>query len=172
MKIAIIGTHGTGKTTLSYQLAAYYKSLGKSVKIVQEVARSCPFPINEKMTLDAAKWIFLEHAKKELEASKHQIVIGDRSIYDSFAYAEYFNIEDDAIIRFRQFALWQLKFYDKIIFVTPNLFIHDDGMRSKDKEFQRSVHKVFVENLKGRDYIELPSSEIFAEGEKWKSYCL
>jgi len=172
MKIAIIGTHGTGKTTLSYHLASYYKSIGRSVKIIQEVARSCPFPINEKMTNEAAKWIFLEHSKKELEAIKNQVVIGDRSVYDSFAYAEYFEIQDNLINRYRKLAINQLQLYDKLIFVRPDLPINDDGIRSIDQEFQISIDQVFENNLRGQDYIEIKSSEIFDEDEIWKHYCL
>src|SRR6188768_4363959 len=107
MKIAIVGTHGTGKSTLSYNLASYYKMKGKTVKIVQEVARSCPFPINEKMTIEAAKWIYLEHSRKELEASKNEICIGDRSVFDSFAYAEYFDLQDKTLSHYRKMALYQ-----------------------------------------------------------------
>lgn len=172
MKISIVGTHGTGKSTLSYNLAAYYKSIGKSVKIVQEVARSCPFPINEKMTIEAAKWIFLEHSRKELEAMKNQVVIGDRSVFDSFVYAEYFKLEDEVLSHYRKLAISMLDSYDKLIFVRPNLFIHDDGIRSKDTEFQSSIDEIYSRNLKSKKYIEMNSSEIFEKGEKWKSYCL
>lgn len=168
MKIAIIGTHGTGKTTLSFNLAAYYKMHGKTVKIIQEVARSCPFPINEKMTIEAAKWIFLEHSKKELEASKNQIVIGDRSVYDSFAYAEYFNISDDILKNYEKQALSQLDRYDKLIYIRPDSFIQDDGVRSKDIEFQTSVDRVFEKNLRNFTYIEIQSSKIFEDSNLCK----
>ena len=172
MKIAIIGTHGTGKTTLSYNLAAHYKSQGKSVKIIQEVARSCPFPINEKMTIEAAKWIFLEHARKELEATKNQVIISDRSVFDSFVYAEYFKLEDDLFYEYSNLAFQKLDQYDKLIYVRPDLFIHDDGVRSKDKEFQSSIDELFAHKLKGKIYHEVYSSTIFEKENEWKSYCL
>lgn len=168
MKIAIIGTHGTGKTTLSFNLAAHYKIKGKSVKIVQEVARSCPFPINEKMTIEAAKWIFFEHSKKELEAIKNQIVVGDRSVYDSFVYADYFKISDDILKKYEKIAFAQLNEYDKLIYIRPDSFIHDDGVRSKDVEFQNSIDKIFFQKLKSINHIEVKSSEIFLEGNLCK----
>src|SRR6187402_3717402 len=91
--IAITGTHGTGKTTLSFQLAAEYKKLGANVKVIQEVARCCPFPLNEHMTRETALWIYHEHSKKELEACRdHDVVICDRTKFDSFVYAEAMNI--------------------------------------------------------------------------------
>ena len=46
MKIAFIGTHGVGKTTLCYDLAALLKRQGLNVDVVKEVARLSPLPIN------------------------------------------------------------------------------------------------------------------------------
>ena len=47
MKIAFIGTHGVGKTTLCYDLAAALKKRDLTVELVREVARECPLPINQ-----------------------------------------------------------------------------------------------------------------------------
>jgi len=48
VKIAFIGTHGVGKTTLCYDLAAVLKRRGLDTDIVKEVARLSPLPINRK----------------------------------------------------------------------------------------------------------------------------
>lgn len=56
-KIAFIGTHGVGKTTLCYGLAARLKARDVSLEIVHEVARRCPLPINEATTVAAQAWI-------------------------------------------------------------------------------------------------------------------
>jgi len=53
MKIAFIGTHGVGKTTLCFDLASRLKRLDMGVDIVKEVARGCPLPINRETTLEA-----------------------------------------------------------------------------------------------------------------------
>jgi len=172
VKIAIIGAHGTGKTTLSYQIAAYYKSIGKNVKIVQEVARSCPFPINEKMTIQSAKWIYLEHSRKELEAAKFPVVVCDRSVYDSFVYAEYFELSDPLMQKYKKTALQQMDEYDRIIFIRPDIFIADDKMRSVDKEFQESIDRIFEVAMVNKETIIIPSSKIFTEKNEWMSYCL
>ena len=44
MKVAFIGTHGVGKTTLCYDLAALLKRQDVDVDIVKEVARLSPLP--------------------------------------------------------------------------------------------------------------------------------
>jgi thymidylate kinase len=173
MKIAIVGTHGTGKTTLSYLMAAHYKKLGKNVKIIQEVARSCPFPINQNMTAASAKWIYYEHVKKELEAvAKHDVIIGDRSIYDSFVYAKYFNLRDPSFDLLEQLAFEQLMNYDRLIFVRPDIGIESDGVRSIDPAFQLSIDKIYDEILVKCDHIELTSSKIFDTDQPWKYFCI
>lgn len=178
-KIAIIGTHSTGKTTLSYMLAAHYKKQGKNVKIIQEVARSCPYPLNENMTQEACLWIYHEHMKKELEAiQKFDTVICDRSAFDSFIYAEttkcldfesyYMNYSRNAA------SEWMLT-YDKIIYITPESKNPvDDGVRSVDKSFQISVNEIFhyeviklQVNMLDKSKIFVTNSDAILNQEKW-----
>ena len=87
MKIAFIGSHGVGKTTLCYDLAARLKRQDRAVDIVKEVARSCPLPINRDTTLPAQAWILHTQIAEELAASaQNDIVICDRSVLDNYAY--------------------------------------------------------------------------------------
>lgn len=168
--IAVTGTHGAGKTTLTYLIAAHYKSKGKNVKLIQEVARSCPFPINEKMTADTALWIYFEHSKKELEALKdHDIVIADRTFFDSFVYAKYFNIEIDQRIINSSFRLYH---YDEILFVRPAGKILDDGVRSIDETFQQEIDLLFYKELKNIPYKQVSTLDIFNGDMPWKAFCL
>lgn len=172
MKIAIVGTHGTGKSTLSYLMASHYKKKGKNVKIIQEVARSCPFPINHGMTVEAAKWIYYEHARKELEAeAKHDIVIGDRSVYDSFVYAMHFELVCPELRSLDILAHKHLQAYDRVFFVRPDIPLQTDGTRSPDVEFQRSVDEIFA-NVINVSHVSIKSSQIFDKEESWKQYCL
>jgi molybdopterin-guanine dinucleotide biosynthesis protein len=53
VKVAFIGSHGVGKTTLCYDLASLLKRQGVNVDIVKEVARLSPLPINRQTSLDA-----------------------------------------------------------------------------------------------------------------------
>ena len=55
MKIGISGTHGTGKSFLVYELANKYKLdyPNKEVTVITEVARQCPFEINQGASLQA-----------------------------------------------------------------------------------------------------------------------
>lgn len=87
MKIAFIGTHGVGKTTLCYDLAAALKRLDLSVDLVKEVARRCPLPINRDTTAQAQEWILHNQIAEEIElAFRYDVVVCDRSVLDNYAY--------------------------------------------------------------------------------------
>ena len=87
LKIAFVGTHGVGKTTLCFDLAAQLKRLDLGVELVKEVARRCPLPINEQTTPDAQAWILHTQMAEELAASaSYEVVICDRSVLDNYAY--------------------------------------------------------------------------------------
>ncbi|MBX3132451.1 MAG: ATP-binding protein [Gemmatimonadaceae bacterium] len=87
LKIAFVGTHGVGKTTLCFDLAAHLKRLDLGVDLVKEVARRCPLPINEETTLDAQAWILHTQVAEEIAAlSLYEVVVCDRSVLDNYAY--------------------------------------------------------------------------------------
>lgn len=174
MIITIVGTHGIGKSTLSYLIASHYKKLGKNIKIIQEVARTCPFSVNEYMTVETCLWIYHEQRKKELEAKKdHDVVICDRSCFDSFVYADHFSLTKDGLFALKNCALSQLACdYEKIIFVRPNIPIIGDGFRSTDSQFQKSIDNLFKEYLKDIPHYEINSNIIFKDNDSWKKYCL
>ena len=87
MKVAFIGTHGVGKTTLCYDLAAGLKKRDLTVELVREVARECPLPINRDTTLKAQAWILHTQIAWELQAeAKADVVFCDRAVLDNFCY--------------------------------------------------------------------------------------
>lgn len=87
MKLAFIGSHGVGKTTLCFDLAARLKRQDRGVDLVKEVARLCPLPINRDTTLEAQSWILHTQIAQEIAAAaQNEIVICDRSVLDNYAY--------------------------------------------------------------------------------------
>ena len=87
LKVAFVGTHGVGKTTLCFDLASQLKRLDLGVDLVKEVARRCPLPINEETTLDAQAWILHTQIAEEIAAAaRYECVICDRSVLDNYAY--------------------------------------------------------------------------------------
>lgn len=87
LKVAFVGTHGVGKTTLCFDLAAQLKRLDLGVDLVKEAARRCPLPINEGTTPDAQAWILHTQMAEEIAAAAmYEVVICDRSVLDNYAY--------------------------------------------------------------------------------------
>ncbi len=87
VKIAFIGSHGVGKTTLCYDLGAALKKKGLHVDLVKEVARLSPLPINRKTSLEAQLWILATQIAEEIRSgAQHEVVICDRSVLDNYAY--------------------------------------------------------------------------------------
>lgn len=146
-KIACVGTHSVGKSTLCYQLAEEAKRDGKSVHIIQERVRFSPFPINDEMNAETAIWACTNQISKELEASTRgfDLIISDRSPLDTFFYARYF----DLIIPYplENFAKRWTNKYDKIYFVRPDSdhVPSSDGVRSTDYKFMHCVDLFFDE---------------------------
>jgi predicted ATPase len=147
-KIAFIGTHGVGKTTLCYDLAAALKKQGLAVDIVKEVARLSPLPINRQTSLEAQLWILSTQIAEEIRsAAHHEVVVCDRSVLDNYAYLVF------ATTRHRWLEPlvnhW-MKGYDLLFKVpiagTPSA----DGVRDTDEFFMRSIDQLVDELLAER----------------------
>jgi hypothetical protein len=139
-KIAFIGTHGVGKTTLCFELAARLKRMDYRVDLVKEVARSCPLPLNRDTTLEAQAWILHTQIAREIEAAMaHDAVVCDRSVLDNYAYlvAKCGRVEPyDQVV-----ANW-LRGYSMLAWVPAIEDPRFDGVRDTDRTYQRTIHEL------------------------------
>jgi len=139
LKIAFIGTHGVGKTTLSFELAARLKRLDYSVDLVKEVARSCPLPLNQETTLDAQTWILYTQVAREIESARdHQALVCDRSVLDNYAYlVEKFGPQEplESVVR-----RW-LPTYSLMVRVPVLEEPRYDGVRDTDLLYQHRIDR-------------------------------
>src|SRR5512135_1064249 len=140
MKLAFIGTHGVGKTTLCYDLAAVLKRQGINVDMVKEVARLSPLPINRKTSLDAQTWILTTQVAEEIRSSsQHEVVVCDRSVLDNYAYLSFACGRQKAIERFMDY--W-MKTYDLLFKVPLAGQAQADGVRDTDEFFMRAIDQL------------------------------
>ena len=136
-KIAFIGSHGVGKTTLCYGLAARLKARDVSCEVVHEVARRCPLPINHDTTSAAQAWIVHNQIAEELVAGeRYPVVVCDRSAIDNYVYLLLANGRDEALDGL--IDAW-MKSYSLLIRVPIIEDPRPDGVRSSDPHFQRAV---------------------------------
>jgi nicotinamide riboside kinase len=137
MKLAFIGTHGVGKTTLCYDLAAVLKRQGINVDMVKEVARLSPLPINRKTSLEAQMWILATQMAEEIRSgSQHDVVVCDRSVLDNYAYMTFACGRQKPIERFVDY--W-MKTYDLLFKVPISGMAAADGVRDTDEFFMRNI---------------------------------
>ena len=147
-KIAFIGSHGVGKTTLCYGLAARLKARDISLEMVHEVARRCPLPINEATSLASQSWILHTQVAEEIvAAARYPVVICDRSALDNYVYL--------LVAAGRQVALEQLveawmETYDLLVMVPITHVPSPDGLRATDPTFQRAVEERVLKELQQR----------------------
>jgi nicotinamide riboside kinase len=147
-KLAFIGSHGVGKTTLCYGLAARLKARDLSVEVVHEIARRCPLPINEATSLSSESWILHTQVAEEIVAAhRYAVVLCDRSVLDNYVYL--------LLAAGRQPTLdglvdaWTAT-YDLLVHVPILVEPSPDGVRSADPSFQRAVDERLDRELAGR----------------------
>lgn len=151
MIIAHSGTHGTGKTTAVYAMAAAIKKrIRGEVGIVLETARRCPFSIfrpGQTPTAQAQMWIFAEQIRAELEASRrYAVVITDRTIVDCIAYSSAAGFHSLAYGQIK-LARFHVGLYKHVIFhgSLDNPYCTPDPDRHQDQKLRLEVERRMLE---------------------------
>jgi thymidylate kinase len=140
-KVALVGTHGVNKTTIAYELAGVLKRRGRTVELLTEIARECPFPLNENATREAYQWIIARQIQLELEkAPRADVLVCDRSVLDNFAYyvRRYGSKGEEAEALDAYCRSW-MRTYDLLLRLPITQALASDGFRSTDEEFQREI---------------------------------
>lgn len=153
-KIAIVGTHGVGKTTLCKALAEYAKAQGKKVESVGEVVRDCPYPIHREMTYKAFEWTAMSQILREREAERTNpnLIVCDRSAFDTYIYMRYFIDsnkisvnEQELFCTIHSYLRHYLFTYDYIVLVEPTTkSIENDGFRDTNLKIQKAISATFA----------------------------
>ncbi len=149
VKIAFIGTHGVGKTTLCFDVGAALKKKGVHVDLVKEVARLSPLPINRKTSFEAQMWILSSQIAEEIRsAAHHEAVICDRSVLDNYAYLVFAAGRQ----RFLEPLVnrW-MKSYDLLFKVPISGDPAADGVRDTDEFFMRQIDRLVDELVEERN---------------------
>jgi predicted ATPase len=140
--LAVVGAHGSGKTTFINGLLKTVVSENLSaITCVGEVARFCPYR-NLGATSDpqVQAWIMRTQAFVERFADSLSIpAIFDRCLLDQFAYYEHWGGCDVVV---KKLVSDGVSRYAKIVYLPPNpSFLHDDGLRPTDVGFQKGIAK-------------------------------
>ncbi len=151
MKLALIGTHGVGKTTLAYETCSLLKKASYNVELVTEIARQSHFPVNAATTLEAQLWILHAQIAAELDAARRAPhVICDRAVLDNYCYlVNKFGRQP----QLESWLAWWMETYSILIGV-PTLAdgIIPDGFRSEDRAFQQRIEMILNELLSSEPF--------------------
>jgi len=162
LKLALIGTHGVGKTTLAYEICSLLKRANYNVEMVAEVARQSPFPVNAATTLEGQLWILHAQIAAELDASRRATqVICDRSVLDNYCYlVNKFGRQP----QLESWLGWWMDSYNFLVGIPLiEAAITSDGFRSEDRTFQLRIHDLLNELLAGPPFNRLRSRVLWLD---------
>jgi len=162
LKLALIGTHGVGKTTLAYEICSLLKKADHNVELVTEVARRSPFPVNEATTLEGQLWILHAQIAAELDAAaRAPNVICDRAVLDNYCYlVNKFGRQS----QLEQWLAWWMNSYSLLVAVPPLAEgIPPDGFRSENVEFQQRIHDLLRDLLDQAPFYALRDRVLWLE---------
>jgi thymidylate kinase len=154
VKLALIGTHGVGKTTLAFETCSLLKKANYNVELVTEIARQSPFPVNAATTLEGQLWILHAQIAAELEAAQRAPhVICDRAVLDNYCYlVNKFGRQP----QLEPWLAWWMQTYSILIGVPAFAEgITPDGFRSEDRAFQQRIETILKELLTSDPFQEI-----------------
>jgi len=182
--VAIEGTHASGKTTLTYALAARFREQGIHVATVEEPARHSPF-IEEivvhghgQFDLAAEADLFGAQLSAQLRAARqHAMIIADKTIANVLAYARLVlpdmpgSREAGVLAAMEGFCRAWAPFYDVVFYCCDSFSQQQDGdpYRARVLDLQPAADRVVRQTCAavGQKVIDIPPGMTTAERVDW-----
>ena len=147
MRIAIIGSHGVGKTTLSVKLSNHF-GFARIPDIVRE-AHEKKFVINEETPPESQFWILSKQI--ELERNTPESWIADKTLFDNIIYGNVI-LKDQKVKDVISDIVIKEARYDAMLYLPIEFAIADDGLRSLNSEFQVQIDRSYIEFLNQNNF--------------------
>lgn len=154
ISVAIAGSHGVGKTTLAYSLAAHYRA--RSVSLNTQIARSIirkGYPLGKEATSESYVQYIIAQLTAEQKNQNSDMFISDRTLLDPLSYA-IVNLKagnsvvpQSIIEMIKRIWLLELQQYNLYIFVPIEFPMQNDGVRPEGDEYRELVEKQMVQLL-------------------------
>jgi hypothetical protein len=128
------------------------KRKGKTVELLTEIARECPFPLNDQATREAYQWIIARQVQLEIEKSaRADILVCDRSVLDNFAYyVRRYSADGNEAQTLGAYCRSWIQTYDLLVRLTIAEPLAPDGFRSTDRGFQKEIDRLCDEMFEER----------------------
>ena len=147
MRIAIIGSHGVGKTTLSIKLSNHF-GFARIPDIVRE-AHEKKFVVNEETPPESQFWILSKQI--ELERNTPESWIADKTLFDNIIYGNVI-LKDQKVKDVISDIVIKEARYDAMLYLPIEFAIADDGLRSLNNEFQAQIDRSYIEFLNQNNF--------------------
>lgn len=148
-KIAIAGTHSTGKSTFAARLLERISGLSLRATVVHDSAqeaRERGFPILSKHTFESTSWLIGNAIRLEAEASlRAEVIIIDRPVPDALSYLQAAlsctgrTLDDGRLGRLEQICETWAAEYDLFFVTELDTSIPLGPGRDGDEEFRRAA---------------------------------
>lgn len=154
VKVALMGTHGTRKTTIGHILVGRLREREVNAEFLSEVAREANqkpgLPINEGTRITTQLWIQYEQMAREIEYLARPDVdalVTDRGNLDNYMYLMHH--EGRAVPVIDDLVNYWVKTYDLIfkMSIVKDGQLDSDEVRAKSPEFMTSIDQLFEQEL-------------------------
>lgn len=170
MKIVVLGSHGTGKSTLTKRLLGFLRDYYafdieqvSRAKTDDKILLANPmgklhwtllpetpfeatqkgFTMNKDTSLESEFWMIAKQLELELQSAPW---IADKCLIDMLAYARYFFGSEPEFLNVIERMCKRNINYDLVIYLPAGEFpIEDDGLRSTEISFQMDIDRMIRE---------------------------
>lgn len=169
-RVAIVGSHGVGKTTLAVDTLNCLAAENIPAQLAPEMPRFIcslvpdgSFFRRGHNTVLRQLLLIYSQTQTEFDRSQHGsgIIICDRSVIDHWAYTKLLfadALEHDGVLAlYEHFILNFCRTYEQLFYIPIENPPADDGVREDDQEFQQAIDHIIVSCLKK---FELPYFEV------------
>ena len=151
MKITIVGTHSTGKTTYISDFLKKWNMYETPDTSYRDLIKDKQIPHSKDGTEESQKSILNYLIDQAIELSKKDFIITDRCVLDNLAYTSWLNINGKVSDKFleetRTLVKETLKLYDIIFFVpltkVAEVSLENNELRDTDPVYREEIDNIF-----------------------------
>ena len=181
LRVALMGAHGTGKTTLLQAVLGHLHSLQvraiglpEAPREIIRLAADAEFFRRGHNTAYRQALILIVHLIQELSALPEEaVVISDRALLDHWAYSRYLFSEEltrDGVLQlYEDFVIRHCSTYDILFFLPIEFNVADDGTREGDSRFQHEIEAYLLDLIRKSN---LPVTPLRGSVEERRNQCV
>jgi deoxyadenosine/deoxycytidine kinase len=157
-KISLIGTHGTGKTTLLKKLIESYPLFQAQVDHYSDAGALYKDKLLEVLDKNALQLYF--YARHRYRVGVNRNLLTDRSVLDALCYAKYEYLQGNVTLEMFRFledeSLKLLNEYNLLFWLRPEFELRGEDKRPTDIEYQKTIDKIFEYYIKISGRVRVP----------------